>query len=83
LNKNGQIIDVVDPVALQIFQKSIHNNSFALQDRCLQISKDNLPPGSKNLDFAYPPEVMAVNGKGDGQQAKRRTTAFFRMKFRA
>ena len=29
---------------------------------------DNLLSGSKNICLAYPPEVMAVYGKGDGQR---------------
>ena len=40
MDKNGQIIDVFDPLAFKIFIKSIHNKSLSVRDKCLSVSKD-------------------------------------------
>ena len=67
MDKTGQLFDIFDPVAFKIFKKIINNKSIPVRDKCLPVSKDHLLPGSKNMCLAYPPEVMAVYGKGDGQ----------------
>ena len=67
MDKSGQISDIFDTFAFKIFKKIIHNKSLSVWDYGSQPFSNNLLPGSQNMCLAYPPEVMAVNGKGDGQ----------------
>jgi hypothetical protein len=63
----GQLFNIFDPVACRIFKKSTHNKSLSVRDKYLQVSNNNWLRGSKNMVLAYPPEVMAVYCKGNGQ----------------
>jgi hypothetical protein len=67
MDKSSQLFDIFDSVAFKKFKKSVHRKSLSVRVKCLRVAKDNLVPGSENMYLAYPPEVIAVYGKGDGQ----------------
>jgi hypothetical protein len=67
MDKNSQIFDIFDPVTFKKFNKFIHDKSLSVCANCLKDSKENWLPASKNMALAYPPKVMAVYGKSDGQ----------------
>jgi hypothetical protein len=67
MDKNGQIFDIFDPFAFKKFNKFIHHKSLSVCCKSQRILNDNLLRGSENMWHAYPTEVIAAYGKGDGQ----------------